>query len=85
MSYFEFVFNGILTPVYEEKSNEILNEVNKYYVPYVIHKFIDEDIEDDKKKRTIILHSHINVIDMLSKKFINCGLDTRVYWKQQII
>ena len=85
MSYFEFVFNGILTPEYEEKTKELLNEINKHYVPYVIHKFIDENIDEEKKNRTIIIHSHINIIDMLSKKFINCNLNTQVYWKQQII
>ena len=45
MSYFEFVFSGILTPEYEDKSNELLSDINKYYVPYVIHKIIDEKIE----------------------------------------
>ena len=50
MSYFEFVFTGNLTPVYEDKTNEFLKEINNYYVPYTIHKIIDEDIGDDKKK-----------------------------------
>lgn len=85
MSYYEFVFNGILTPEFEDKSNEIIKDMNKYYVPYVIHKFIDEEISEDKKNRTIIIHSHLNLIDILSKKFMNCGLEMRVYFKQQII
>lgn len=85
MSFYEFVFSGYLTPEYEEKSNELIKDMNKYYNPYVIHKFIDEEIDEEKKNRTIIIHSHMNCIDILSKKFINCKLDFRVYWKQQLI
>ena len=85
MSYYEFVFNGILTPEYEEKINDLLKDINRCYVPYVIHKIIDEDISEDKKNRTIIVHSHLNITDILSKKFINCGLVMRVNWIQQII
>lgn len=85
MSYFEFVFSGILTPEYEDKSNELLSDINKYYVPYVIHKIIDEKIDEDKNKRTMIIHSHMNNTDILSKKFLSCKLDLRVYWIQQII
>jgi hypothetical protein len=85
MSYFEFVFSGIITPEYEEKTNELLEDVNKHYVPYVIHKFIDEEINDEKKCRTIIIHSHLNITDLLSKKFLSCNLKMNVYWKQQII
>ena len=64
MSYFEFVFSGILTPEYEDKSNELLSDINKYYVPYVIHKIIDEKIDEDKNKRTMIIHSHMNNTDI---------------------
>ncbi len=85
MSYFEFVFSGIITPEYEEKTNDLLKDMNRYYVPYVIHKFIDEEVDDEKKYRTIIIHSHMNMTDLLSKKFLSCGLEMRVYWKQQII
>jgi hypothetical protein len=85
MSYFEFVFSGNLTSVYEDKTNEILKEMNSYYTPYSIHKIIDEDIGDDKKFRTIIIHSHLNITDVLSKKFLNCELRMNLYWKQQII
>jgi len=85
MSYFEFVFTGNLTPVYEDKTNEFLKEINNYYVPYTIHKIIDEDIGDDKKNRTIIIHSHLNITDVLSKKFLSCRLHMNLYWKQQII
>lgn len=85
MSYFEFVFSGNLTSKYEEKTNEILKEINSYYVPYTIHKIIDEDIGDEKKNRTIIIHSHLNITDVLSKKFLSCGLEMKLFWKQQII
>ena len=85
MSYYEFMFSGVLTPEYETKSNDILKDINKYYVPYVIHKFIDEEISEDKKYRTIIIHSQMNIVDMLSRKFMNCGLEMRVYFKLQII
>jgi len=84
MSHFEFILTGNLTPDVEERSKQLLNDNNKYYIPYVIHKYIDEDIGEDKKNRTIIVHSHLNISDFLLKKFVNCGLELRVYWKQQI-
>lgn len=85
MSFYEYIFSGILTPEYEEKTNELLKDINRQYVPYVIHKYIDEEIDDEKKNRTIIIHSHLNITSQLSYKFINCKLDMRVYLKQQII
>jgi hypothetical protein len=84
MSYYEYVFSGNLTTEYEERSKQLLNEVNTSYVPYVIHKYIDEEIEG-KKHRTIIIHSHLNLNEILLTKFVNCGLEMRVYYKQQII
>jgi len=84
MSYYEFILSGNLTPELEEKSKLLLEEVNKYYVPYNIHKFIDEEIAEDKKKRTIVIYSQMNIKDFLLKKFMNCGLEMLIYFKQQI-
>lgn len=86
MSYYEFIFTGKLTPEYEKKTNELIENINKHYVPYVIHKISDEENEEDEQKtRTIIINSHTNITSQLSYYFINCGLNMSVYWKQQII
>ena len=61
MSYYEFILTGALTTDVEEKSKQLIDDINKYYVPYHINKFVDEDIGNDKKNRTIIIHSHMNM------------------------
>lgn len=85
MSYFEFVFSGIVTPEYEEKTKLLLKTINENVVPFVFHKYYDETITDDKKNRTLIVHSQLNMSDYLYRHFANCGLEYRVYYKQRII
>ena len=85
MSHFEYIFTGILSPEYEEKTKQLVKEVNGLNVPFSIQNYSDEVINDDKKKRTLVLYSQFNMSDYLANKFINCGLEMRVYLKQQII
>ena len=65
MSYYEYILTANLTPEFEDKSKLLIEEINKYYVPYHIHKFVDEEIGEDKKQRTIIINSHTNIKDYL--------------------
>ena len=85
MSYFEFTFSGVLTDDVEKKSNDLLNEINKNNVPCIIHKIIDEEVNEDKKNRTIIIHSHYNITDYLLSHFAICKLEPHVIYKQHIM
>ncbi len=85
MSYYEYILTANLTPEFEDKSKLLIEEINKFYVPYHIHKFVDEEISEEKKQRTIIINSHMNIKDFLFSKFSNCVFEMRVYFKQQII
>jgi hypothetical protein len=86
MSYFEYIFTGILTPEVEQNSTRLLNEMNNYYTPpFSIQKFVDETLDEEKKQRTIIIHSQIQVSDYLASVFSGCDMKLTGYWKQQII
>jgi|688.fasta_scaffold180824_3 hypothetical protein len=86
MSYFEYFFTGILTPEVENKTSLLLNEMNNYYTPpFSVHKIIDEGLDEEKKTRTLIIHSHINVTNYLVRHFAGCDMKPNAYWKQQII
>lgn len=85
MSYYEFVFSGILTPEYEGKVNDLLKSINDDYLPIIIHKYMDEVICEEKKNRTLILHSHLNMWDYLYRMFADCGLEMKAYYKSRII
>lgn len=85
MSYFEYVFSGVLTTEFEEKTNELVKQMTENYVPYIIHKYIDEVYMEEKKKRTLIIYSQVNMRDYLYNKFSGCGLEMRMYLKQEII
>jgi len=85
MSFFEITFSGILTPEYEEKTKELLKLVYEGYPPFSIHKFWDESIYDEKKIRTLIIYSNINMSDYFYRYFSDCKLQMRVYYKQLII
>ena len=86
MSYFEYIFTGILTPDIEQRSTRLLNEMNNYYAPpFSIQKIVDETLDEEKKQRTIIIHSRIHVADYLTSVFSGCEMKLTCYWKQRII
>ncbi len=85
MSYFEYTFTGDLTPEYEEKTTFLITKVNEGAVPYKLEKYFDEDIAADKKKRTIVIVSSINVWDHLYSIMRNCNLMYVAYFKQRFI
>ena len=85
MSYFEYTFIGDLTPKFEEKTQFLLTKVNEGYVPFKLEKYYDEDISVDKKKRTLILRSPINVSEYLYSTMNECNLEMVAYFKQRLI
>jgi len=85
MSYFEYVFSGVLTPEFEEKTNEIYKQTTENFVPFSIHKYTDEVFSEDKKKRTLVIYSQLNMREYLFNKFSGSGLEMRMYLKQEII
>jgi len=85
MSYYEFIFSGVLTPEYERKVNDLLKSINEDYLPIVIHKYTDEVICEEKKNRMLVLYSHLNMWDYLYRIFVDCGLEMKVYYKSRII
>jgi len=85
MSYFEFIFSGDLTPEYEEKTKLLLKQINEGFVPFKIEKYYDEDISTDKKKRTIVIVSHINVWEYLNLQMQDLKLMFVAYYKQRFI
>lgn len=86
MWYYEYIFSGILSTELEEKTNELIKDVNSgINVPYNVHSYTDEPISEDKKKRKLVLHSHHYITDYLTSRLLNCGLEMHVYLKQRII
>lgn len=85
MSYFEYTFTGDLTPEYEEKTKLLIAKVNEGSVPYKLEKYFDEEITTDKKKRTIIVISPVNVLDHLYSIMCGCNLMYVAYFKQRLI
>jgi len=85
MSYFEFIINGDLTPIYEEKTELLLSQMNEGYSIYKLEKYYDEKINEEKKARTIILTSSINIINLIYPIFKDCKVQYIGYYKQRII
>jgi len=85
MSYFEYVIFGDLTPVFEEKTSFILSQINEGTVIYRLDKYTDEVIAEDKKRRTMILTSPVNVWNVLYPIFKDTNIITLGYYKQRII
>jgi len=90
VSYFEYTLTGSLTPLYEEKTNAILEGVKTGFVPFSFVKYWDESedltTESDKKKRTIILTSPLNIVDYLNNAcFKDCNLNITCFYKQRFI
>jgi hypothetical protein len=85
MSYFEYVMIGDLTPVFEEKTSFILSQINEGVALYRIDKYTDEVVAEDKKKRTLILTSAVNVWNVLYPIFKDTNIITLGFFKQRII
>jgi hypothetical protein len=88
--YYEYTLSGALTPLYEEKTSSVVENVKIGNVPFVFVKYWDEPldfpIENDKKRRTIILTSSTNITDYLNSVcFKDCNLNVSCFYKQRII
>jgi len=87
MSYFEYLIVGDLTPTLEERTNLLVNTMSNGGAPFYISKYYDEPIPttDDKKRRTIVLTSPINIKTYLFNTFFNnCPVDLVGYYKQRL-
>jgi hypothetical protein len=86
MSYFEYNYTGELTETFEQKTKELVDLVSLGFVPFFVVKYWDDTIEGtEKKKRTIILSSQINLINYFQINFFkDCVLERAVYFKQLI-
>jgi hypothetical protein len=85
MSYFEYVIIGDVTPLYDEKTAFILSQINEGIALYRLDKYTDEVIAEEKKRRTMILTSPVNVWNVLYPIFKDTNLITLGYFKQRII
>jgi hypothetical protein len=89
MSYFEYQIVGDLTPTLEEKTTNLVNAISYGNAPFYIQKYYDEPIPntEDKKKRTIILTSPVNVRNYLFSNFFTdySSFDFVAYYKQRIM
>jgi len=85
MSYYEFIIMGDLTPKYEEKTQMILDEINEGTAIYRLEKYYDEEITTDKKKRTVVITSPLNITNNLYGIVKDCNLQMVGYYKQRIM
>lgn len=90
VSYYEYTISGSLTPLYEDKTVSLVENVKLGVVPFVLVKYWDElenyPVENDKKKRTIVLTSALNIVDYLRNAcFKDCVLNITCFYKQQIM
>jgi hypothetical protein len=85
MSYYEYIIRGELTSEFEGKVNEMLNLINTGRVLFAIQRYTDDEIDMDKKRRTLVLVSPINVVSQVYDLFRNIGVEIEVYYKQRIM
>jgi hypothetical protein len=85
MSHFEYVCSGELTPEFEERTTNLVSILNSgAYVPFVIHKYWDEVVNETTKKRYVIIHTHMNMRDYFQNHFKTCVYEMHGYYKQLI-
>lgn len=83
---FEYIFTGELTPVLEERTKLIIENITKSIAPFSLVKYFDEPITEDKKTRTFILISTSNITTYLCSTFFNdCNMKLEVFYKQRVI
>jgi len=87
MSYFEYIFSGDLTTELEEKTLKLTNLITNGFVPFSLIKYYDEVITDsDKKRRTFIFASPINMGQYIySNYFNNNNMEMIIYYKQRLV
>jgi hypothetical protein len=85
MSHFEFIISGDVTPEFDGKIKQVLDNMNTGRAVYGLQKYVDEDVSAEKKRRTLVLVSPMNVWNHLYDIFKGCGLEFQVYHKQRII
>lgn len=87
MSYFEYNYTGELTETFEQKTKEIVDLVSQGIVPFYVVKYWDDVIDGtEKKRRTLVLSSPINLVNYFQINFFkDCVLDRAVYFKQRIV
>lgn len=85
MSYFEFTFVGELTPIFEEKTQFLLSKINDGAFNYKLEKYYDDEISEEKKRRTLIITSPVNNWDYLFQVMKDVNVQYIGYFKQRII
>lgn len=91
IQYYEYTLEGELTPLYEEKTNLITEQMNARSIPLTLVKYWDEKMDTsldiDKKKRTIVLVCDIffNADYLKNNFFKDCDLNITCFYKQRII
>ncbi len=85
MSYFEFIISGDSSPEFDDRINVVLNNINNGTALYAIQKYTDEDVSPDKKKRTLVLVSPMNVWTTIYEIFKGYGLEFQAYYKQRVV
>jgi len=85
MSYFEYVITGDLTPLFEEKTEFILSQINEGNALYRLDKYTDEVITEEKKRRTLILTCAINISNILYPIFKDNNFVILGFFKQRIM
>jgi hypothetical protein len=85
MSYFEFIISGESSPEFDDRIKFVLNNINNGGALYTIQKYTDEDVSPDKKKRTLVLVSPINVWTTIYDIFKGNELEFQVYYKQRVV
>ena len=85
MSYYEYIISGDLTVDFENKVNNMLDLINTGRVLFAVQKYTDDEIEMDKKRRTLVLVSPLNVVNQVYDLYKNIGVEIQVYYKQRIM
>jgi len=89
--YYEYTVEGELTPVFEEKTNTILQQTNRGAQPFTLVKLWDEkmdvSVESERKKRTVVITSEMCIIGDYIKNtyFRDCYVNITCFYKQRII
>lgn len=69
MNFFEYIIEVPINEAVEKRTEDILNMIKEGICCFNLHKISDEEISEDKKKRTFILTSYSNIAQFLYKLF----------------
>ena len=69
MNYLEYTIEFDVTEETEKKTNEVMELIKEGRCAFNFIKFVDEEFDNDKKKRTFILTSYSNISQLLFKLF----------------